>query len=69
MLTKSEKSCEGRNSLDRYSGTLAQEKKNTGKDAGEYELMIIPQGAQQLQGTAELQVHCEQSAITQRCLI
>lgn len=46
-----------------------KEKKSTGIDAGEYELMIIPQGAQQLQGTAELQVHCEQSAITQRCLI
>lgn len=35
-----------------------RKKKNRGKDAGEYELIIIPEGAQQqLQGTAELQVH------------
>lgn len=63
MLTKAEKSCEGRKSPDRYTRTLAQGKKKkknlTGKDTREYELMIIPQGAQQLQGTAELQVHCE----------
>lgn len=45
-------------------------RKSTGKGAGEYELIIIPEGAQQqLQGAAELQVHCEQNAITWRRLI
>lgn len=61
MLTKAEESFEIRKSPDRYTGALVQEEKKnlTEKDTREYELIIIPQGAQQLQGTAELQVHCE----------
>lgn len=52
----------GRARTDILESWLREKKKKknlTGKDTREYELMIIPQGAQQLQGTAELQVHCE----------
>lgn len=49
------KGYENRVTLDKSTGTLVLSNL-TAKDSGEYELMIIPLGAQQLQGTVKLEV-------------
>lgn len=46
---------EGRIILDKSTGSLVL-KNVTEKDSGEYELIIIPYGAEQIQGTAKLEV-------------
>lgn len=46
---------ENRVTLDKSTGTLVLSNLNA-NDSGEYELIIIPQGAQQLQGTVKLEV-------------
>lgn len=49
------KGYENRVTLDKSTGTLVLSNL-TAKDSGEYELIIIPLGAQQLQGTVKLEV-------------
>lgn len=46
---------ENRITLDKSTGSLVL-KNLTEKDSGKYELIIIPQGSQQIQGTAKLEV-------------
>lgn len=49
------KGYENRVTLDKSTGTLVLSNL-TAKDSGQYELIIIPLGAQQLQGTVKLEV-------------
>ncbi|KAI3360546.1 hypothetical protein L3Q82_002421 [Scortum barcoo] len=49
---------ENRITLDKSTGSLVL-RNLTEKDSGEYELIIIPQGAGQIQGTANLEPQCQ----------
>lgn len=49
---------ENRIILDKSTGSLVL-RNLTEKDSGEYELIIIPYGAEQIQGTAKLEVQSE----------
>ncbi|KAE8289014.1 Carcinoembryonic antigen-related cell adhesion molecule 5 Carcinoembryonic antigen [Larimichthys crocea] len=57
---------EGRIILDKSTGSLVL-KNVTEKDSGEYELIIIPYGAEQIQGTAKLEVQTTVSVPTIAC--
>ncbi|XP_071326930.1 cell adhesion molecule CEACAM1-like isoform X2 [Trachinotus anak] len=57
---------ENRISLDKSTGSLVL-RNLTEKDSGEYELIIIPQGAEQIQGTAKLEVLTKVSRPTIAC--
>uniref|UniRef100_A0A3B4T3V0 Ig-like domain-containing protein n=1 Tax=Seriola dumerili TaxID=41447 RepID=A0A3B4T3V0_SERDU len=57
---------ENRITLDKATGSLVL-RNLTEKDSGEYELIIIPQGAGQLQGTAKLEVLTKVSRPTIAC--
>ncbi|XP_023265153.1 carcinoembryonic antigen-related cell adhesion molecule 2-like isoform X1 [Seriola lalandi dorsalis] len=57
---------ENRITLDKATGSLVL-RNLTEKDSGEYELIIIPQGAEQLQGTAKLEVLTKVSRPTIAC--
>ncbi|KAI3360548.1 hypothetical protein L3Q82_002424 [Scortum barcoo] len=57
---------ENRITLDKSTGSLVL-RNLTEKDSGEYELIIIPQGAGQIQGTANLEVMTTVSRPTMAC--
>lgn len=57
---------ENRIEVDKSTGSLVL-KNVTEKDAGEYELIIIPNGGEQIQGTAQLEVVTEMSKPTMAC--
>nr|XP_019948710.1 PREDICTED: carcinoembryonic antigen-related cell adhesion molecule 5-like [Paralichthys olivaceus] len=54
---------ENRIEVDKSTGSLVL-KNVTEKDAGEYELIIIPNGGEQIQGTAQLEVVMPVSSVT-----
>uniref|UniRef100_A0A665WDN1 Ig-like domain-containing protein n=1 Tax=Echeneis naucrates TaxID=173247 RepID=A0A665WDN1_ECHNA len=57
---------ENRITLDKSTGSLVL-RNLTEEDSGEYELIIIPQGAEQIQGTAKLEVQTKVSRPTLSC--
>ncbi|XP_074509271.1 cell adhesion molecule CEACAM1-like [Sebastes fasciatus] len=57
---------ENRITLDKSTGSLVL-RNLTEKDSGEYELMIIPHGAGQIQGTAKLEVWTKPPKPTMAC--
>ncbi|XP_040900224.1 carcinoembryonic antigen-related cell adhesion molecule 1-like [Toxotes jaculatrix] len=57
---------ENRITLDKSTGSLVL-RNLTEEDSGEYELIIIPYGAEQIQGTAKLEVQIKVSRPTMAC--